>query len=93
VRGFGAHVHQAGSCHYSTVSWRKSIILGRKIAWAARSALRAMLIENITTIPSFDQVLQQLFQEDFLPLEKEAGARDQPTGPRLNAASEREGCK
>lgn len=83
VSGFGAHVRQAGNCHYSTVSWRKSVILGRKIAWAARSALRALLVENVTTTPSFDQVLQQLFQEDFLPLEEEAGVHVLPSEPRV----------
>ena len=91
VTGYGAHIrpnkqkhNQARSRHHSTESWRRSIVLGRKIAWAAKTALRSMLIESESTTPSFDQILQELFQEEFLPMEDAPTTDSIPPGVRIN---------
>jgi len=85
VSGYGAHIRpdkkkssRDRGRHSSVESWRRSVVLGRKIAWAARAALRSMLIESEETTPdtpsSFDEVLQELFREEFLPMESEPRA-------------------
>ena len=95
VTGYGAHIRpdkkkpnqQSRDRHYSTESWRRSIVLGRKIAWAARAALRSMLVDSDTdslaSTPSFDQVLQELFQEEFLPMETVSQPYHTSSGVRL----------
>lgn len=91
VTGYGAHIRpnkqkrsQARTRHHSTECWRRSIVLGRKIAWAAKTALRSMLIESEATTPSFDQILQELFQEEFLPMEEAPTTDSIPPGIRIN---------
>ena len=59
-------------------------LTGRKIAWAAKTALRSMLIESESTTPSFDQILQELFQEEFLPMEDAPTTDSIPPGVRIN---------
>ena len=91
---YGAHVrpskkkaHQTNNRHYSTECLRRSLTLGQKIMWAARTALKSLLIEdadNTADSPaSFDRALYELFQEEFLPMEVQAEDPQMPSGPRL----------
>ena len=68
--------------HTLAICRQRTLTTGTKNSW--QLYLRSMLIESKSTTPSFDQILQELFQEEFLPMEDAPTTDSIPPGVRIN---------